>query len=183
MKTEILAKEKKYQAHVFDVSLLSVKLPDGKIRNYDLVEHVPAVTIVPVTDDGDILFVRQYRMGAEQELLELPAGILNGQDGNEDPLIGALRECREETGYEAKSMRRIGGIFMTPGYCTEYIHIYLAQDLVWNPLPQDEDEFLKTEKIPIETAYRMAESGEMNDAKSIAALMFAQPEIRKNKKI
>ena len=175
--TEIIGKETKYQAHVFKVSKLNVRLPTGNIRQYDLVEHAPAVTIVPVTDDGQILFVRQFRMGADQEILELPAGILNGEDGNEDPQEGAERECREETGYEAKSIRRLGGFYMTPGYCTEYIHVFLAQKLVWNPLPQDEDEFLKVIQIPIEEAYRMAEAGEMNDVKTIAALMFAKNDI------
>ncbi len=124
--TEIIGRERTYHAHVFDVSKLTVRLPDGRVRKYDLVEHLPAVAIIPVTDDGDILFVRQYRMGAEKEMLELPAGILNISHSAqaEDPLEAARRECREETGYEAGEIERIGGIFMTPGYCSEYIHIF-----------------------------------------------------------
>ncbi len=183
MKTEIISSEKQYQGHVFTVSKLNVRLPNGKIRHYDLVEHVPAVTIVPVTNDGKLIFVRQFRMGANQEILELPAGILNGENGDEQPLLAAQRECQEETGYESRAIKRIGGFYMTPGYCTEFIHVYLAQDLVWNPLPQDEDEFLKTELIPIEDAYRMAENGELNDVKTIASLLMAQKDIRrKNEK-
>lgn len=179
MDTEILKSEKKYHAHVFDVSSLEVRLPNGKIRNYDLVEHVPAVEIIPVTSDGKILFVRQFRMGANKQLLELPAGILNGDHGNEDPLLAAERECREETGYESKDIKRIGGFFMTPGYCNEYIHVFLAKDLVKNPLPQDDDEFLKLEALPIEEAYQMAENAAFEDVKTIAALMMAQKELRK----
>jgi ADP-ribose pyrophosphatase len=68
-------------------------------------------------------------MGANKQLLELPAGILNGDHGSEDPLLAAERECREETGYESKNIRRIGGFFMTPGYCNEYIHVFLAKEL------------------------------------------------------
>ena len=83
MKTEIISSEKQYQGHVFTVSKLNVRLPNGKIRHYDLVEHVPAVTIVPVTNDGKLIFVRQFRMGANQEILELPAGILNGENGDD----------------------------------------------------------------------------------------------------
>ncbi len=176
--TEVLGSEKKYNAHVFDVSKLTVKLPNGSVRKYDLVEHVPAVVIIPVTDEGLILFVKQYRVGARKVMLELPAGILNGESGNEDPLQAADRECREETGYEASSLQRIGGFFMTPGYCTEYIHVFLATELWPNPLPQDDDEFLNTEGIPIEEVYQMAESGMLDDAKTIAALMIAQPYIR-----
>jgi ADP-ribose pyrophosphatase len=176
--TEVLGSEMIYNAHVFDVSKLTVKLPNGKVRKYDLVEHVPAVVIIPVTDEGLILFVKQYRVGARKVMLELPAGILNGESGNEDPLQAADRECREETGYEASSLKRIGGFFMTPGYCTEYIHVYLATELWPNPLPQDDDEFLNIEGIPIEEVYQMAESGMLDDAKTIAALMIAQPYIR-----
>lgn len=181
MTTKILGREKKYSAHVFDVYSLNVELPNGKQRTYDLVTHVPAVVIVPVTEDGKILFVEQFRMGANAALLELPAGILNGDDGNEDALEGARRECREETGYDAETIERIGGIYMTPGYCTEYIHIYLAQGLKKSPLPQDDDEFLNLSALPIDEAYRLAEMGEMNDAKTVAALMFAQRWIRRDK--
>ncbi|MHC1772472.1 MAG: NUDIX hydrolase [Flexilinea sp.] len=178
METEIIGSEKKYHAHVFDVSKLQVRLPNGKIRNYDLVEHVPAVVIIPVTSDGNILFVWQFRMGANKQLLELPAGILNGENGSEDPKLAAERECREETGFESKEIKRIGGFYMTPGYCTEYIHIFLAKNLNWNPLPQDDDEFLNTEALTIEEAYRRAETAEFEDVKTIAALMMAQKEIR-----
>lgn len=181
MGTKIIGREKKYGAHVFDVYALKVELPNGKVRSYDLVTHVPAVVIVPVTDDGRILFVEQFRMGAEATLLELPAGVLNGDAGSEDALEGARRECREETGYDADSIERIGGFYMTPGYCTEYIHVFLARGLKKSPLPQDEDEFLKTIALPIDEAYRRAESGEMEDVKTIAALMFAQRKIRDGK--
>lgn len=178
MITKILEREKKYSAHVFEVYSLKAELPNGKRRTYDLVTHVPAVVIVPVTDAGEILFVEQFRMGANAAILELPAGILNGDGGSEDALEGARRECREETGYDAATIERIGGIYMTPGYCTEYIHVYLARGLKKSPLPQDDDEFLNLVALPIDEAYRRAEMGEMNDAKTVAALMFAQRWIR-----
>ena len=178
MSTKIIGREKKYAAHVFDVYSVKVELPNGKVRSYDLVTHVPAVVIVPVTADGSILFVEQFRMGAEDTLLELPAGILNGADGSEDALEGARRECREETGYDAERIERIGGFYMTPGYCSEYIHVYLAQGLKKSPLPQDEDEFLNLVSLPIAEVYRRAEDGELNDVKTIAALTLARGRIR-----
>ncbi len=176
MGTEIIGSEIKYRAHIFNVAQMEVRLPDGRLRKYDLIEHNPAVMIIPVTNDGQILFVRQFRMGAKKELLELPAGVLNP---DEDPLAGAVRECREETGFDSKDIRRIGGFFMTPGYCDEYIHVFLARDLVDNPLPQDADEFLNTISLPIAEAYALAENGTYEDVKTIAALMMAQKEIRK----
>ena len=172
---KILNTEQVCKAHVFDVEKVLVELPDGRQRYYDLVRHCPAVVILPLTEDGNILFVRQYRLGAEKELLELPAGLIN--DG-EDPDPAAERELREETGYEGKLIR-LGGFYASAGYCSEYLNIYLARDLRWNPLPQDDDEFLANISMPVEEAFAMAENGELEDSKTIAALIMAQKYIRK----
>ena len=171
----VLDSEKVCEGHIFDVEKLHVELPDGKRRFYDLVRHGEAVVLVPVTADGNILFVRQYRIGAGKEILEVPAGCMNP---GEEPLTSAVRELREETGFEAGEIRRVGGFYMTPGYCTEYLHIYLARELKENPLPQDDDEFITPISIPVQEAYRMAENGEFEDSKTFAALMMVQQYIR-----
>ncbi|MBR6089735.1 MAG: NUDIX hydrolase [Anaerolineaceae bacterium] len=172
---KILEVEKIYKAHVFEVEKVKCELPDGRQRDYDLVRHGPAVVLVPVTDEGKILFVRQYRLGAEKELLELPAGLINDQ---EDPDPAAERELQEETGYESMNMVRLGGFYASAGYCSEYLHIYLATDLKWNPLPQDDDEFISNISIGIEEAYAAVGSGKIEDSKTIAALLMAQKYIR-----
>ena len=172
---KILSHETVYKAHVFDVEKVRIEFPDGHQKDYDFVRHGEAVVVVPVTTEGRILFVRQERIGAEKELLELPAGLI---DEGEDPQPAALRELREETGYEAGEITRIGGFYASPGYCSEYMHIYLARSLSWNPLPQDEDEFLSDTSMSVHEAYDYVENGQIEDAKTIAALMLAQKYIR-----
>ena len=164
-------REKIYSGRAFDVEIVTMQLPDGKIRNYDLVQHRGAVTIVPVDQAGNILFVRQYRLGAEMELLELPAGLLNPA---EPPAEAAAREVREETGMAAGKMQLLGDFYMVPGYSTEHMFVYLATDLRPDPLDQDDDEFLELIAIPAAEAFRMAGSGEIHDGKSLAALMMVQ---------
>ena len=174
---KILNTEQVCKAHVFSVEKLFAELPDGRRRYYDIVRHGPGVVILPVTDEGKILFVRQYRVGSAGELLELPAGMV---DDGEDPDPAAARELREETGYEAGEIIRLGGYYASAGYCSEYMHAYLARDLKWNPLPQDEDEFISNISMSVEEAYAAAESGQLEDAKTICALMMAQKYIRKS---
>lgn len=168
---ERLRSELVYKGKVLDVRTDQVRLPDGKLVNLDLVVHRPAVTILPVDTQGNIWFIRQYRYPAAQELLELPAGVL--EDG-EDPEFGAQREIREEIGMAAGRLVKIGEFYLAPGYSTEYMHVYLALDLHPAPLEQDEDEFLVIEKIPSNHAIQMAQEGKIQDAKSLAALMVAR---------
>ena len=174
---KILNIEKIYKAHVFEVEKVKCELPDQRQRYYDLVNHGPAVVLVPVTDEGKILFVSQYRLGAGKERRGLPAGMINEE---EDPDPAAERELQEETGYESSNIIKLGGFYASAGYCSEYLNIYLARDLKWNPLPQDDDEFLNNISMDIEEAYEAVDSGKIEDSKTIAALLMAQKYIRKS---
>jgi ADP-ribose pyrophosphatase len=109
-------------------------------------------------------------------LLELPAGTL---DGDEDPAVCAAREIREETGMAAGTLTKVGDFYLAPGYSTEFMHVFLATDLSFDPLEADADEFLSVEHIPVAEAIRMAERGEMPDAKSLAALLLAKSSLEK----
>lgn len=176
MKHQILSRQTVLTAHAFNVEKVDIKLPNEAVVRYDLVSHTPAVVIIPVTDEGNILFVRQFRLGAEKEILELPAGVINA---GEHPDASAERELQEETGYASANMIYLGGFFMAAGYSTEYLYIYLARNLSWSPLPQDTDEFLEPISMPIEEAFIMAENAEFEDSKTFASLMMAQKFIRR----
>lgn len=168
----ILNRKKQFTGHAFDVSQIEVRLPDGRERQYDLVEHVHSVTILPVDVKGQVHFVSQYRIAAEARLLELPAGVL---EPGESPLEGAKREIREEIGMAAGKMQLLGSFFLAPGYSNEYMTVFLATDLFDSPLDPDADEFLKVSILTIPDAYRLAEQGEFKDAKTLATLLLAKP--------
>ncbi len=167
----ILNRNVEYRGRAFEVHRLKLRLPDGRSHEFDLVAHHDSISITPVDSDGNLLFVRQYRVGAEEELLELPAGVL---EKGEDPLEGAMREVREETGLASKKIVLLGQAYLAPGYSDELMYFYLASDLYPSPLEQDADEFLSLVKIPAQEAYRMARAGEIHDSKTMAALLLAE---------
>jgi len=169
MAYEMIHSQKKYHGKAFDVRQDQVRLPDGQTINLDIVEHVGAVTLIPVDETGRIWFVRQYRHATGKMLLELPAGTI---EPGEPPDDCALREIREETGMACKVLKKVGEFYLAPGYSTEYMYVFQATGLYPAPLPGDVDEFLSIEKIPLEQAFRMAESGEIQDAKTLAGLFF-----------
>lgn len=174
MAFQTLERKKCYRAHAFDVAKVRVRLPDGRERNYDLVEHPDSVTVIPVDGDGNIYFVTQHRVGAGGVLLELPAGVV---EAGEQPLICAGREVREETGMAAQELQTLGGFFLAPGYDNEFMTVFLAKGLYDSPLDPDADEFLNVSRMPIMEVYRMAEAGEIRDGKTLAALLLARPHL------
>lgn len=167
MEHKITNRTKQFEGHAFNVEILEVNLPDGRQRQYDLVDHNNSVTIIPVDNDGNIFFVKQFRMGSESQLLELPAGVL---DDHESPQKCAAREIREETGMAAGKMTRLGAIYLAPGYSNELNFVFLAQDLTEDPLQEDEDEFISIHAYSPGDVKRLIRSGEIKDSKTLAAL-------------
>jgi ADP-ribose pyrophosphatase len=174
-KTELISKETILQAHVFDIEKVAVRLPDGRERSYDLVDHADAVTILPIDAAGQVYFVSQYRIGAEAELLEFPAGVM---EKGEDALLSARRELREEIGMDCLELRFLGGFYMAAGYSNEYMRCFLAQGLFKAPLQQDEDEFLSLCTKSLDETYAMVWNGQIEDSKTLAALLYAYPLLR-----
>ncbi|GAP12365.1 NTP pyrophosphohydrolase including oxidative damage repair enzymes [Longilinea arvoryzae] len=174
---EELKRDTVYQGRAFGVQVVHLRLPDDRVRDYDLVHHMPSVTIVPLDEKGRLLFVRQFRLGAGEELLELPAGVM---EAGEEPLACAEREVREETGYAAGKMELLGDFYLAPGYSDEHMYVYLATGLQPDPLKQDDDEFLELEAIPAGEV--LAGRNTLHDSKTLAALLLAQPRLLEARK-
>ena len=149
-----------------------VRLEDGTEAVRDVVHHPDSVAIVPVDGAGNVVMVRQYRKAAGRALLELPAGVI---DGDEPPPAAARRELREETGLDATDLTELGAFFASPGSMTECIHSFLAWGLYDHPLPADADERISVERVPFRDAVALARSGGIGDAKTLAALLLAEP--------
>jgi 8-oxo-dGTP pyrophosphatase MutT (NUDIX family) len=176
MPFELIKSETLLQGRAFKVKRDYLKTPNGDETKLEIVEHGGSVVLVPVDDEGNLLLVRQYRHAAEQDLLELPAGTRNGDEPFEEC---AAREIREETGMEAGRLLKVGGFYLAPGYSTEFMAVFIATDLKLNPLQADFDEFLQLEKIPVRKAVELFQSGQVLDAKSLAAWVLAKPHLKR----
>ena len=156
-----------YDGRVVHLVVLDVTLPNGAPAKRELVRHPGAVAIVPLIGE-DVLMVRQFRMAAGRVMLEIPAGTLNP---GEDPAVCADRELQEETGYKPGALESLGGIFVAPGYTTEFIHLFLATDLSESRLEMDDDEFIELVRMPLRDALAMVDRGEIEDGKTTSALL------------
>ncbi len=141
-----------------------------------MVEHNAAVVMAPVAADGRVLLVRQWRVPAGAVLLELPAG---SADGDEAAEAAVQRELQEEVGHRAERLTRLTGFWVAPGYCTEYIHVYLAEGLSESRLPGDEDENIEVVAMTLDEALAAIDDGRIQDAKSqVGLLLYARHRAR-----
>ncbi len=166
---DILGSEEIFKGKIFDLVIKKVRLPNGATAKREMIEHNGAVGMVPITDDGKLLLVRQYRLAVGRELLEIPAGRLKP---GEEPRNCAERELQEEIGYIAGRLEHMITVCVAPGYSSELIHIYLARELTPSRLNPDEDEFIAVEKISVSEALSKVDAGEIADSKTLIALML-----------
>jgi len=157
-----------YDGRAVKLRVDTVRMPSGRETRREIVEHRDCVAIVAIDANDNVLLVNQFRKSVEKELLEIPAG---GIDPGEDPVTTVRREMREETGYLPQKVERLGGFYSTPGYCTEYLHLYLATDLTPSPLYAEDTESIKLVRVPISQIPSLIASGSICDAKSIAGLL------------
>ena len=160
--------------NIFDGTVLHVYrdeilLPDGKPAHREYIKHVGAVCVVPLTDEGEIICVRQYRYPFSDVLLEIPAGKLDSP--TEDPTLAARRELKEETGADCQSLTYLGTYYGSPALIGETIHMYLAEGLSFGSPDPDEDEFLEVERIPLATLVKDILDGRVPDGKTQAAVL------------
>lgn len=164
-----LKKETVYHGRILSLRCDTALLPDGTTAPREVVEHNGGVGVVPLTEDGDVLLVEQFRYPYMEATLEIPAGKRDRVE--EDPLLCGKRELREETGAVAREFRSLGKLYPSPGYCGEIIWMYLATGLTYGADDRDEDEFLNLVKMPLTEAVDMVMKGEIPDSKTQAALL------------
>ncbi len=166
-----------YDGRVVHLEVDRVRFPDGSEGELEIVRHPGGAAVVPLRrpggGDGDeptLILLRQYRYAAGGHIWEIPAGKLSE---GEDPEACALRELEEEAGVRAGSIRRLTSILTTPGFADERLHLFLATDLEDVSASHEDAEFIERREVTVSRALEMVESGEIEDSKSVAALLYA----------
>ncbi len=163
-----LEKEYAYKGRIISLRCDTALLPNGNTATREVVEHPGGVGVIALTENGEILMVKQYRYPYSEVTLEIPAG---KRDRGEEVALTGRRELKEETGATAQTYIPIGELYPTPGYCNEIIWLFAAKDLSFATSQPDEDEFLECEKVPLNKAIEMVMNNEIKDAKTIIAIL------------
>lgn len=161
--------ERIYEGKVINLRVDTVELPERKYSKREIVEHSGAVGIIAITENQEMIFVKQYRKSVEEVLLEIPAGRI---EQDETPITTALREFEEETGYITNKMTKIIEYYTSPGFSNEVIHIFFAEGLVEGVAHPDEDEYIEVTYLSIDEAMKRIKQGEIKDSKTIMAVLL-----------
>lgn len=164
-----LSRELMYKGAIIDLYKDKVQDPDGNVQDYDFIGHKGAAAVLPVTDDGKLVMVRQYRNALDRFTIELPAGGLNGKD--EPGIVCAARELEEETGYKSDDLEFLLAVNTTIAFCNEKIEIYIARNLQKSQQHLDEGEFVEVEEYTVEELVEKIYNMEITDAKTVSAIL------------
>jgi len=175
---ETLSSQLIYDGRAVKLRVDSVQMNNGRQTTREIVEHSDCIAVVVIDENNNVLLVKQFRKAVEKELLEIPAG---GIDPGEGPEEAVSRELREEIGYLPRKVQRLGGFYSAPGYCSEYLYLYLATELFPSQLIAEDTEEINVVRVPLEKIPDLIASRRICDAKSIAGLL-TYLEYRKTKK-
>ena len=164
----LLSSQQIYQGRAVRLRVDKVAKPSGRETTREIVEHDDCVAIIAVDAEDNVLLVRQFRHAVGKELLEIPAG---GIYPDENAADAVRRELQEETGYFPHKLEKLGGFYSAPGYCTEYLYLYLATELAFSPLQAEDTESIELVRVPFADIPNLIASGKICDAKSIAGLL------------
>lgn len=173
-------KKQTYTCKIFSVWEEDVLLKNGKTTNQSWIEHKPTVAVIPVNDRNELLLIKQYRVPAKRDLLEIPAGSMD--HGEESPGACAERELAEETGYRARALTQLFAGYLLPGYCNEFMYFFLAENLFYEPLPPDDDEFIEVIPTSFTRAAELLKNGDIVDAKTALGIMLASNYVKSKTK-
>ncbi len=168
MTEKTLSSQPIFSGQIIKLRVDTVETSNGRQTTREIIEHADCIAVVAIDNEDNILLVKQFRKPVEKELLEIPAG---GIDPGEDPETAVRREMREETGYLPRKLESLGGFYSAPGYCTEYLHLYLASDLTPRRLTAEDTESIKLVRVPVSQIISLINSGNICDAKSVAGLL------------
>lgn len=165
-----VGRELVYKGSILDMYKDTMEFADGHTSDWDYLDHRGnAAAVIPITNDGKILMVRQYRNSVDGLTLEIPAGCLDFKD--EETSVAAARELEEETGFKANNIEKLFTIVTAVAYCNELIDIYIARDLEKGHRCLDEDEDINVECYSLDEAKKMIREGKIIDAKTVAAIL------------
>ena len=165
---KLLSREKVFIGRAVSLRIDTIEKKSGDVTTREIVEHADCIAVVVVDDEGRIVMVKQFRRPVNKTLLEIPAG---GVEDGEDPKECARRELQEEIGYIPGKLQSLGGFYAAPGYCTEYLHLFLATQLTESRLAAEDTDEIEVVRIPVSEVRAMIDSGHICDAKSIAGLL------------
>jgi ADP-ribose pyrophosphatase len=163
-----ISTQRVYEGRAVKLRVDTVRKPNGKVTTREIVEHADAVAVVVLDSKDRVILVRQYRKAVGKTLLEIPAG---GVDPGEQPINTVRRELQEEIGYLPNKIDKLGGFYSAPGYCTEFLHLYVATYLIPSQLKADDTEEIEVVRVPLAKVPELIASGEIADAKSVAGLL------------
>ncbi|MCH4072635.1 NUDIX hydrolase [Pseudoramibacter sp.] len=168
MPNQVLESKRIFDGKILSLRVDKVKLPDGKETHREIVEHKNGAAVLPV-DHGMMIFVQQYRDAIADNILEIPAGLV---ETGEDPRETAERELQEEIGLRPMKLESCGFVYPTPGCCDEKTYVFISDRFETHRLQADDDEFIHVVKLPIQTVKKMYDHCEFIDAKTVCALGY-----------